>query len=70
MRTRAATSNQSLFLDPEDYVVPATTLRCVPLSRRQKWHDEEVVPTIPGTSCALLVVATFHVILVHSFTGA
>ncbi|MBW2422329.1 MAG: hypothetical protein JRH19_27605 [Deltaproteobacteria bacterium] len=53
----AAYALQPLFLDPEDYVVPATTLRCVPVARRQKWHDEEVVPTIPGTSCALLVVA-------------
>ena len=53
----AAYALQPLFLDPEDYVVPATTLRCVPVARRQKWHDQEVVPTIPGTSCALLVVA-------------
>ena len=53
----AAYALQSLFLDPEDYVVPATTLRCVPVSRRQKWHDEEVVPTLPGTSCTLLVLA-------------
>jgi hypothetical protein len=53
----AAYAIQTLFLDPEDYVVPATTLRCVPLTARKKWHDEEVVATIPGTNCTLLVLA-------------
>jgi hypothetical protein len=53
----AAYAIQSLFLDPEDYVVPATTLRCVSLELRRRWHDEKVTPTIPGTRCVLLVVA-------------
>jgi hypothetical protein len=53
----AAYAIQSLFLDPEDYVVPATTLRCVPIASRQKWHPEKFVATIPETSCVLLVVA-------------
>jgi hypothetical protein len=53
----AAYAIQSLFLDPEDYVVPATTMRCIPVAVRQKWHDEKVVASIPGTSCTLLVLA-------------
>jgi hypothetical protein len=48
---------QALFLDPEDYVVPATTLRCIPVALRKRWHEGKVVPTVPGTSCVLMVLA-------------
>jgi hypothetical protein len=53
-RQLAAHALQALFLRPEDYVVPATTLRCVPLSA---WRGVAVAATVPGTSCALMRVA-------------
>ena len=53
----AAYAIQSLFLEPEDYLVPATTLRCIPVARRQNWHDGHVEPTLSGTGCVLLVLA-------------
>jgi hypothetical protein len=53
----AAYAIQGLFLDPEDYVVPATTLRCVPLDLWEKHHGNRLDPTIAGTRCVLVVVA-------------
>lgn len=51
----AAFAIQSLFLDPEDYVVPATTLRCVPMPLWRETHGGAGSPTVPGTSCVLVV---------------
>jgi hypothetical protein len=48
---------QPLFLDREDYVVPATTLRCIPLPLWRETHDGAGVPTVPGTSCVLVVTS-------------
>jgi hypothetical protein len=47
---------QSFFLDPEDYVVPATTLRCVSFELRRS-GQLSTTPTVPGTSCVLAVAA-------------
>ena len=47
---------QSFFLDPEDYVVPATTLRCVSFELRRS-GQLSTTPTVPGTSCVLSVAA-------------
>jgi hypothetical protein len=52
----AAYAIQRLFLDPEDYVVPATTVRCMPLEQWEAHHGS-TQPTIPGTRCVLIVVA-------------
>ncbi len=52
----AAYAIQPLFLDPEDYVVPATTLRCVDVERRRE-AELPYAPTIPGTKCVLVVLA-------------
>jgi hypothetical protein len=43
---------QKWFLAPEDYVVPTTALRCVPLDKYRRL-DTEAVPTIDGTRCVL-----------------
>ena len=45
----AAWELQRLFLDPEDYVVPTTAMRCALLDRYPP-HDR---PTVPGTRCVL-----------------
>jgi hypothetical protein len=48
----AAWQLQSLFLDPVDFTVPATALRCVPLEQWEERHAEGT-PIIPGTKCML-----------------
>jgi hypothetical protein len=53
----AAYAIQRLFLDPEDYVVPATTVRCIPLDLWEANHGSSAEPTIAGTRCVLSVVA-------------
>ena len=52
----AAYRIQALFLDPVDYVVPTTTLRCMPLELWRK-HHHSASPTVPGTSCVLVTLA-------------
>jgi len=52
----AAWQLQMLFLDPVDFTVPATTLRCVPIEQWEKRHEKED-PVIPGTNCILGEVA-------------
>lgn len=52
----AAWKLQFLFLDPVDFTVPATAMRCAPLAEWNERHDEDD-PTVPGTSCVLWEVA-------------
>ena len=49
----AAWQLQTLFLEPVDFVVPATVLRCLPLQRWRDNHDGKGTPIIPGTKCML-----------------
>ncbi len=48
----AAWKIQSFFLDPIDYTVPATTLRCIPFEQWEERHDKGT-PVVPGTTCML-----------------
>jgi hypothetical protein len=43
---------QQWFLEPQDWVVPPTVLRCIPLETYRE-HDATVVATIPDTQCVL-----------------
>ncbi len=52
----AAYALQKLFLDPEDYVVPTTLVRCPPFevyTRHMGWTDPQVV----GAECILVMAA-------------
>jgi hypothetical protein len=55
-RELAAFAVQTLFLDPEDYVVPTTAARCPPMER---WHELHGggEPQLLGSSCMLVVAA-------------
>jgi len=55
----AAWELQRLFLDPTDYVVPATTILCEPLSHYEGLDGGEAIPTVPGTSCIMFVLAVW-----------
>jgi len=48
----AAWKLQALFLDPVDFTVPSTAMRCAPIAEWNERHDPQG-PTIPGTSCML-----------------
>ncbi len=48
----AAYAIQKIFLKPQDYVVPTTALRCVPVAAYRR-VDPEATPTIEGTTCVL-----------------
>ena len=52
-RELAAYRIQKLFLDPEDYVVPFTGMRCIPLTKINAETQREHRATIKGTSCVL-----------------
>ncbi len=52
----AAYELQKLFLEPEDYVVPTTMARCIPLERWEPF-DPDDVPQIQGARCVLVVAA-------------
>jgi hypothetical protein len=53
-REVAAYALQKLFLEPAEYVVPPTGLRCVPLERFRRVYDaHEAMPTFEGTRCVL-----------------
>jgi hypothetical protein len=43
---------QRWFLDPDEYVVPTSTLICMPTEKLKK-YDPEAEPNIPGTRCVL-----------------
>ena len=49
---------QRVFLTPEDYVVPASTVRCVPLESYRERHPL-ASPTVKGTQCALGVLSVW-----------
>jgi len=52
----AAWALQRLFLEPEDYMVPATSIRCVSLERWAKFLEPRG-PTVPGTNCVLIALS-------------
>jgi hypothetical protein len=52
----AAYAMQKWFLEPRDYVVPTTALRCVPLNAYQR-VDPKARPQIEGTTCVLGMLA-------------
>jgi hypothetical protein len=52
----AAYEVQKWFLSPEDYVVPTTIGRCVPLEAYREL-DPEAKPTVPGTACVFGVLS-------------
>ncbi len=43
---------QKWFLEPADYVVPTTAVRCIPLTEYRRF-DPDAEPTIEGTRCVL-----------------
>lgn len=47
---------QRWFLAPRDYVVPATTMRCIPLDAYKRF-DPSPAATVPGTTCVLGMVS-------------
>jgi hypothetical protein len=51
-RELAAYVVQKWFLEPEDYVVPTTALRCVPIERYRRVVPA-AKPTLAGTQCVL-----------------
>jgi hypothetical protein len=52
----AAYRVQKLFLEPHEYVVPPTVVRCVPLDRMEREHGMTgKKPTFEGTSCVLAI---------------
>ncbi len=55
----AAWQLQALFLDPVDFVVPATVLRCISLEGYRAHHDGKGEPNIPGTKCMLFDVTVW-----------
>jgi hypothetical protein len=55
-REIAAYEIQKLFLDPQDYVVPPTAVRCLPLDEYREVFGD-VGPTFDDTQCVLGVLA-------------
>jgi hypothetical protein len=53
----AAWKIQTFFLDPVDYTVPVTVLRCTPLAVWEERHDTKGTPIVPGTTCMLGLVS-------------
>ena len=49
---------QRVFLEPEDYVVPASAVRCQPLEEYRERHPL-ASPTVTGTQCVLGVVSVW-----------
>jgi len=52
-REMAAYEVQKLFLDPEDYVVPPTVMRCADLDDYRLVIDEAAKPSFPEARCVL-----------------
>jgi hypothetical protein len=52
-RELAAYEVQKLFLEPADYVVPPTVMRCAPLDDFRAVIDRNAGPTVPGATCVL-----------------
>ena len=55
-RELAAYAVQTLFLEPEDYVVPTTVARCSPMERWRAFHTDGE-PQLPRSDCILVVAA-------------
>jgi hypothetical protein len=53
----AAYDVQQWFLAPDDWIVPPTAVRCVPLAAYQRLQD--AAPTIEGTQCVLGLMAAW-----------
>ena len=51
----AAYSLQKLFLEPDDYVVPPTALRSLPLTQVRQW-DDRALPTFDATRSVLVAL--------------
>jgi len=54
----AAFAVQQWFLDPDDWVVPPTAIRCVPLDEYPA-SETKPSPTVPGTRCVLGLLAAW-----------
>ncbi len=54
----AAYAIQPLFLDPEDYVVPTSVARCVPVEVVREYRST-ATPTVEGTECVLGLVSVW-----------
>ncbi len=54
----AAYAIQPLFLDPEDYVVPTSVARCVPVEVVREYRSS-ATPTVEGTECVLGLVSVW-----------
>jgi hypothetical protein len=52
----AAYEVQKLFLEPQDYVVPTTLARCIPLEIQSRYRPD-ARPTLEGTNCVLMVIS-------------
>lgn len=52
-REMAAYEVQKLFLDPEDFVVPPTVMRCAPVDGYRLVIDKSAKPTFPEATCVL-----------------
>jgi hypothetical protein len=52
-RELAAYAVQKLFLDPEDFVVPPSVMRCVPTEEYRAVFGSSAEPTVPGSDCVL-----------------
>jgi hypothetical protein len=52
-RELAAYEVQKLFLDPEDFIVPPSVIRCAPLDDYRAVIDATAKPSLPGAECVL-----------------
>ena len=52
-RELAAYAVQKLFLDPDDFVVPPSVMRCAPIEGYRLLIDASAKPTLDGTECVL-----------------
>lgn len=52
----AAYEIQSWFLDPRDYIVPTTVVRCIPIAEYRR-HEPGASPNVDGASCVLGVLS-------------
>jgi predicted small lipoprotein YifL len=52
----AAYEIQKWFLDPEEYIVPTTTMQCRPMNLIR---DPSIKPTVDGTNCVLFALAVW-----------
>ncbi len=48
---------QQLFLDPVDYVVPTTAIRCLEMDHVSQTYGDQRAATVEGTNCVLAMIA-------------